>query len=94
MWHFWNAEKQEIEPIEATSIAGYIRSLEVVATTSEKYGTSDKLRLHLDAGDRSYILQSGVESWFSKTLIRALGCLSREQIIKGVAIEPNNKDNT
>lgn len=94
LWHFWDSEKQEIEPIKATSIAGYIRNIEVAATTSEKYGTSDKLRTHLDVGDRTYIVQSGVDSWFSKSLIRNLGCLSREQLLKWVAIEPYNTDNT
>ncbi|MGL5075083.1 MAG: hypothetical protein ACRDBG_04495 [Waterburya sp.] len=94
LWHFWSTKKQDIEPIKATSIAGYLRNLEVVPTTSEKYGTSDKLQIHLDVGDRNYILQSGISSWFAKSLIRNLGCLSREQLLKWIAIEPYSTDNT
>lgn len=94
LWHFWRIEKQEVEPIDATSISGYLRSIETIVTVSEKYGTSEKLRLLLDVGDRSYYLQSGLDSWFSKTSIRALGCLSKQQLLKSIAIEPYSTDNS
>lgn len=92
LWHFWSVEKQEIEPILANSISGYLRRLEVVATTSEKYGVSDKLRIHLEAGKENFVLQSGIDSWFSKSLLRNLGCLTRQQLLNWIAIEPYTPD--
>lgn len=65
-------------PIEQQAITGYLHSIEVIQA-EYKNKISDKLNIHLLA-DRKYILEAGLETLFSKSVLSAISKLTPQQI--------------
>ncbi len=57
------------QPIEHNFVAGILTDIEVRQKRSSEYGDRMKLRVHLSCGDISYVLVSGLGTYFSRALV-------------------------
>jgi hypothetical protein len=66
------------QPIEQNFVCGYLVDLEIKQKRSTEYGDRMKLRVHLQCGDNSYALVSGLGTYFSRALVSGLGALPND----------------
>jgi hypothetical protein len=83
-WYFWNKEKEEVEPIEATCLGCVLINIDVIHR-EYKGKTYPKLSLSINAGETLRIL-CGLETWFSKTLVARLNQLSVQELSQQIYI--------
>lgn len=92
LWYFWNGALNEHEPIEEHALTGIIEKLEI--EQKEFRGKPDlKVNLHIRA-DRSYVIQAGYETLFSKGLLYTLSKLPITAFTQPItlAVEPGDTD--
>lgn len=77
-WFTWDSINEIAVPIEQQAITGYLHSIEVIQT-EYKNKPLYKLNIHLLA-DRKYILEAGIETLFSKSVLSAISKLTPQQI--------------
>lgn len=90
LWHFWDADAQRQIPIKENSLTGYLKALKVREYQSN-FGQKNKLQIYLRAKEDFYI-QSGLESWFSKSLLSSLATLNLIQA--AITIRVKNPPNS
>lgn len=88
LWYFW---ANEIVPIAAKSLTGYLKSVSKIDYTSD-YGVSEKLIVGIEA-DRNYELISGWGTWFAHSLLLNLSALDPDSLKRAISIEPINNEN-
>lgn len=91
-WYFWNGALNEHEPIEEHALTGIIEKLEI--EQKEFRGKPDlKVNLHIRA-DRTYVIQAGYETLFSKGLLYTLSKLPITAFTQPItlAVEPGDTD--
>ncbi|WP_338461306.1 hypothetical protein VZH09_09640 [Synechococcus elongatus IITB7] len=84
-WYRLDPEGHPIA-IEAPALTGYIVGLEI-RELQRRGKAVPKLHLHIKA-DRHYVLESGAQSVFSKSLVAAIARLQPTQLRQPIAIEP------
>jgi hypothetical protein len=88
LWYFWDGASNKHEPIGSSAITGIIEKVEI--EDKEFRGKKDpKFNVHIRA-DRSYVIQSGVDTLFAKGLMFTLSKLPAEAFSKPImiSIEP------
>lgn len=92
LWYFWDGANKKHEPIQFQALTGIVEKLEV--EEKEFRGKSDhKVNLHIRA-DRSYVIQSGLETMFSKGLLYTLSKLTIATFTQPmtIAVEPGDTE--
>lgn len=85
-WYFWDHDKSQAIQIVEDSLVGYLKNIEV-GEKEFKGKTAHKVIVTIFA-DRVYKLQSGLDTWFSKSLFARLNNLSPEELKKPIVISP------
>ncbi|BAY63244.1 hypothetical protein NIES22_33300 [Calothrix brevissima NIES-22] len=90
-WYMLSDEQRQI-PIYDKALTGLITGIEVNKKVETSYGEAEKTDLHILA-DKPYIVRSGSESYFSKSLLLSLDALTYEQLVKPltIAVSPGDK---
>lgn len=83
-WYFWDGEAKKESPIPKSAIKCYIKKI-AIKETEFKGKKQDKLILTIEA-DKSYNIKSGLETWFSKTLLIRLIQMNTDQLSYPVTI--------
>lgn len=89
LW-YWLDDDRKVQPINASSLWCVVQALEF-KEVERKGKPTWKLHLHVKA-DRSYILESGFDSTFSKSLMSMLAVADVEGLRKPVSIEVQAAD--
>jgi 3',5'-cyclic AMP phosphodiesterase CpdA len=92
LWYFWNGGKNCHEPIEPHALTGVIEKIEI--EEKDFRGKPDpKVNIYVNA-DRPYVIQSGIETLFTKGLIYTLSKLPIEAFKKPImiAVEAGDTD--
>lgn len=90
-WYMLSDEQRQI-PIYERALTGLITGIEVNKKVLTSQGEAEKTDLHLLA-DIPYVVRSGSESYFSKSLLLSLEVLTDEQLIQPltIAVSPGNR---
>jgi hypothetical protein len=90
-WYMLSDDKKQI-PIYERALTGLITGIEVNKKVETSQGEALKTDLHILA-DIPYVVRSGSESYFSKSLLLSLDTLTDEQLIKPltIAVSPGDK---
>ncbi len=90
-WYMLSDEKKQI-PIYDRALTGLITGIEVNKKVETSHGEAEKTDLHILA-DRPYVVRSGSESYFSKSLLLSLDVLTYEQLLQPltIAVSPGDK---
>ncbi len=84
LWYFWDGAKKLHEPIAQCGITGIIKKIEI--EEKEYRGKPDpKINFHIQA-DRPYVVQSGIDTLFTKGLIYTLSKLPIDAFKKPIMI--------
>jgi hypothetical protein len=83
LWYKLNGEPSDIPQ---TALTGYLKELRFENTERRKKETC-KLLITMQA-DRTYILESGYDTHFSKSLLTAIATLRPEQLYAPVTLQP------
>ncbi|MBE7384416.1 MAG: hypothetical protein F6J95_023755 [Leptolyngbya sp. SIO1E4] len=86
LWYFWNGP-EGAEPIAYEAITGYARELRITQGEYKNKPTYH-LQLVLECHNRSFVLEAGATSVFSKGLILALAALTPEQLQSPITVCP------
>lgn len=80
-WYRLDDSKQV--PVVEDAIVGRINGIALKIQPSEKHGDKVKLIVGFDAGSEKVRVQSGVSTWFAKSLLAALltGSISKDDIV-------------
>jgi hypothetical protein len=90
LWYFWNGGDNVHIPIEYHALTGFITKIEVEEKEFKKK-KDFKLNIHVKA-ERAYIIQSGLETLFSKGVIYALKEVADFSQVLSIAVEPGNTE--
>ncbi|MBD2441612.1 hypothetical protein [Nostoc sp. FACHB-110] len=90
-WYMLTDDGKQM-PIYDRALTGIITEIEVNKTVETSCGEAKKIDLHILA-DKPYIIRSGSESYFSKSLLLSLNSLSYEQLLQPltIAVSPGDK---
>jgi hypothetical protein len=90
-WYMLSDEQRQI-PIYEKALTGLITGIEVNKKVLTSQGEAEKTDLHI-LGDIPYVVRSGSESYFSKSLLLSLDVLTDEQLIQPltIAVSPGNR---
>lgn len=90
-WYMLSDEKKQI-PIYERALTGVITGIEVNKKVETSHGEAEKTDLHILA-DKPYVIRSGSESYFSKSLLLSLDILTAEQLCQPltIAVSPGDK---
>lgn len=90
-WYMLSDDAKPI-PIYDRALTGVITGIEVNKEVETSYGKATKTDLHILA-DKPYIIRSGSESYFSKSLLLALDVITWEQLRHPltIAVSPGEK---
>ncbi|QLE58830.1 hypothetical protein [Nostoc sp. TCL26-01] len=92
--HCWYTLSDDAKPIPIydRALTGFITGIEVNKKIETSHGESEKTDLHILA-DKPYIIRSGKESYFSKSLLLSLDVLTCEQLRQPltIAVSPGDK---
>lgn len=92
--HCWYmlSEEQSHVPIYDKALTGVITKIECNKKVETTYGETEKTDLHILA-EQPYIVRSGRDSYFSKTLLLSLDILTSEQLHQPltIAVTPGDK---
>ena len=93
--HCWYmlAEDERRIPIYERALTGVITGIEVNKKVETRFGPVEKNDLYILA-DKPYIIRSGSESYFSKSLLLSLGVLTYEQLRNPltIAVSPGDSN--
>ena len=90
LWYFWDGENKKHEPIQFQALTGIIEKLDT-EEKDYKGKRNLKINLHIRA-ERNYVIESGLETMFSKGLLYAISKLpitTFKQPIT-IAVEPGD----
>lgn len=89
LWYFWDNKEGKI-PIKKNSLTGYLKDLKVRRYQSS-FGESDKLHVYMYA-EENFCIQSGLDTWFSKSLLSSLTTLNLIQCAITISVKnpPNS----
>ncbi|MCG6133369.1 MAG: hypothetical protein MET45_01665 [Nostoc sp. LLA-1] len=87
------AEDEKRIPIYDKALTGVITGIEVNKKIETKFGAAEKNDLYILA-DKPYIIRSGSDSYFSKTLLLSLDVLTSEQLLKPLTVTVTPGDKT
>ncbi|MCF4968255.1 hypothetical protein [Nostoc sp. CMAA1605] len=90
-WYMLSDDTKPI-PIYDRALTGLITGIECNKKVETSHGESEKTDLHILA-DKPYIVRSGSESYFSKSLLLSLDALTHEQLCHPltIAVSPGDK---
>ena len=92
--HCWYmlAEDEKRIPIYEKALTGVITGIEVNKKVENTFGPDEKINL-LILADKPYIIQSGNDTYFSKSLLLSLDALTSEQLRHPltIAVSPGDK---
>ncbi|MBD2560005.1 MULTISPECIES: hypothetical protein [Nostoc] len=92
--HCWYmlAEDERRIPIYEKALTGVITGIEVNKKVENTFGPDEKINLFILA-DKPYIIQSGNDTYFSKSLLLSLDALTSEQLRHPltIAVSPGDK---
>ncbi|MEH2138920.1 hypothetical protein [Nostoc sp.] len=90
-WYMLSEDTKQI-PIYDRALTGVITGIEVNKKVETSHGETEKTDLHILA-DKPYVIRSGSESYFSKSLLLALDALTSEQLHQPltIAVSPGEK---
>jgi hypothetical protein len=90
-WYMLSDDAKPI-PIYDRALTGVITGIEVNKKVETSYGEAEKTDLHILA-DKPYVIRSGSESFFSKSLLLGLDLITREQLHHPltIAVSPGEK---
>ncbi|MBD2362127.1 hypothetical protein H6G36_13190 [Anabaena minutissima FACHB-250] len=90
-WYMLSDDTKPI-PIYDRALTGLITDIEVNKKVETSHGESEKTDLHILA-DKPYVVRSGSESYFSKSLLLSLDALTYEQLCHPltIAVSPGDK---
>ncbi|MGL5877147.1 MAG: hypothetical protein ACRC2V_05125 [Xenococcaceae cyanobacterium] len=78
LWYFWDKKTQKRIGIEKRSLKGYLISLKVEEYDTD-FGKKKKLQVHFFSGE-NLCIQSGLDTWFSKSLLSSLMTLNESEV--------------
>ncbi|MEA5597069.1 hypothetical protein [Rivularia sp. UHCC 0363] len=86
------SEENKQIPIYDKALTGIITGIEVNKKVETSFGETEKTDLHILA-DKPYVVRSGSDSYFSKSLLLSLDNLSSEELQHPltIAVEPGDK---
>lgn len=85
-WHRWNHAKNEPIIVDEPAVTGYVTKAERVEKEYQGKATP-KLCLHVSAGPRTYVVQSGLDTQFSHGVLAALARLEPSHFDHALTIE-------
>ncbi|MDZ8185177.1 MAG: hypothetical protein RMX96_10035 [Nostoc sp. ChiSLP02] len=90
-WYMLSDDKKQI-PIHDRALTGVITGIEVNKKVETSHGEAEKTDLHILA-DKPYVIRSGSEFYFSKSLLLSLEALTSEQLVHPltIAVSPGEK---
>jgi hypothetical protein len=90
-WYMLSDDTKQI-PIYDRALTGLITGIEVNKKVETSHGEAEKTDLHILA-DKPYVVRSGSESYFSKSLLLSLDTLTYEQLSQPltIAVSPGDK---
>lgn len=88
LWYQYDLESQQRKPVFKRGLTGYLKELRVTAK-QHKGKDANKLDVVV-SGDRIYIIRSGIETNFSKTLLLALSVVSDFSSPLTLAVAPGD----
>ncbi|MCP6761391.1 MAG: hypothetical protein NHB32_22245 [Fischerella sp. CENA71] len=90
-WYMLSEEEKHI-PIYDKALTGVITKIECNKIVETKFGKTKKTDLHILA-EQPYIIRSGRDSYFSKSLLLSLDLLTSEQLHQPltIAVTPGDK---
>jgi hypothetical protein len=91
-WHLWDTVTEKAIPITESNITGFLSDCYVTEKKTD-FGTSKKLHLLINA-DKVYEVISGLDTWFSKTILLALCEQSPKVFLNPITIELSSTDAT
>jgi hypothetical protein len=92
-WHRWDHARGEAVVVAENACTGYLR--DVAAVERERRGeTKVKLDLTLACGPRVYVVESGIETQFSRSVLAALARLTPRHLRRALCVEvrPGDED--
>ncbi|MDZ8134567.1 MAG: hypothetical protein RM049_04600 [Nostoc sp. DedQUE04] len=91
-WYMLSDDKKQI-PIYDRALTGVITGIEVDKKVENTFGPDEKINLHILA-DKPYIVQSGNDTYFSKSLLLSLDALTSEQLRNPftITVSPGNSN--
>ncbi|WP_427157551.1 hypothetical protein ACQFX9_18530 [Aliinostoc sp. HNIBRCY26] len=91
-WYMLSDDTKPI-PIYDRALTGVITGIEVNKKVETSHGEAEKTDLHILA-DKPYVVRSGSESYFSKSLLLSLDVLTHEQLCQPLTISVSPGDKT
>jgi len=91
-WYMLAEDNRQI-PIYEKALTGVITEIEVDKKVENTFGPDEKTNLHILA-DKPYIIQSGNDTYFSKSLLLSLDALTSEQLRNPLTISVRPGDRT
>lgn len=90
-WYMLSDDTKQI-PIYERALTGVITGIEFNKKVETSHGETEKTDLHILA-DKPYVIRSGSESYFSKSLLLSLDALTSEQLHQPltIAVSPGEK---
>ncbi|MEH2096427.1 hypothetical protein CDG77_09170 [Nostoc sp. 'Peltigera membranacea cyanobiont' 213] len=90
-WYMLSDDTKQI-PIYERALTGVITGIEVNKKVETSHGETEKTDLHILA-EKPYVIRSGSESYFSKSLLLSLDALTYEQLHQPltIAVSPGEK---
>lgn len=91
-WYMLSDDTRQI-PIYERALTGVITGIEVDKKVENTFGPDEKINLYILA-DKPYIIQSGNDTYFSKSLLLSLDALTSEQLRKPltIAVSPGDSN--
>lgn len=91
-WYTLGSDEKRT-PIESDNLLGIIKAVIVKEVNSTSHGSSDKLMVFVKA-DKNYVIRSGVDTHFSKSLLGHLMHATKEQLAGplGIIVRPGSEN--
>ncbi len=80
----------EVSPVNSTALTGYLKDLRF--EKCDRRGKEVWKLLTTIQADKTYVLESGYDSHFTKSLLSAIASLTPDQILNPVTISPRQGD--
>lgn len=92
-WHGWDHHRGEPIIIDEPAVTGYVRAVGVVER--ERRGEmKPKLNIQLAAGQRNYIIEAGLDTHFSRSVLAAMARLEHKHFKRAltIVVEPGDRE--
>lgn len=90
-WYLWDHQNEKADELKPC-LRCLIKNLTLFVKPSDEFGNTVKLHVHVDAG-RKYVIEAGIESQFSLSLLNKIAVADKQMLSKPVYIkaEPAKK---